>query len=205
MVCRSDIGELRQIVRIADIGRDICLSAFEALPRIRLAACTQQVTVFSSSSSKQTTRHTKYDSGRGLAKFVRQRRGKRNACCSRAGSLVGWVAVRERDRGTRSASGLNVSTTSAPVTEKNKRPVQSTNSPFGPKTREIESSKLQGSGDASRLAGWDWARPKLCSGPECNSSTRRRIDPAVLFRGGHCTPRPELVTSWRRDGAATRG
>src|SRR4051812_41906513 len=106
MVCRSDIGELRQILRIADIGRDICLSAFEALPRIRLAACTQQATVFSSSSSKQTTRHTKYAPRRCVAKSVRQSRRKRNACWSRAGSLVGGVAVRERDRETRSAGGL---------------------------------------------------------------------------------------------------
>lgn len=106
MVCRSDVGELRQILRIGDIGRDICLSAFEALPCIRLAARTQQATALSSSSSKQTTRHTKYAPRRGLAKFIRQRRRKRDACCSRAGSLVGGVAVRERDRETRSACGL---------------------------------------------------------------------------------------------------
>lgn len=146
MVCRGEIGELRQILWIRDIGRGIRLRAFEALARIRRLACTRHVTVSSTIPSKQMARHTKHAPGRGLAKLVRQRRGKRNACGSRAGSLVGQIAVCERDRGTRSARGLNVSTTSEPVTEKNRRPVQSTNSPFGPKTRAIESSKLQGSG-----------------------------------------------------------
>lgn len=95
MACRGNSSELRQILWIRDIGRGIRLSAFEALPRIRLVACTRHVAAASSSSSKQVTRHTKHAPGRRLAKFVRQRRGKRNACCSRAGSLVGGIAVRE--------------------------------------------------------------------------------------------------------------
>ena len=95
MASRGNISELRQILWIRDIGRGIRLSAFEALPRIQLGACTRHVAAASSSSSKQMPRHTKYAPRRGLAKFVRQRRRKRNACCSRAGSLVGGVAVRE--------------------------------------------------------------------------------------------------------------
>ena len=106
MACHGNSSELRQILWIRDVGRGIRLSAFEALARIRLAACTQQVTVFSCSSCKQMTRHTKYAPGRGLAKFVRQRRRKRNACCSRAGSLIGGIAVGERDGRTRYARGL---------------------------------------------------------------------------------------------------
>ena len=106
MVCRGEIGELYQILWIRDICRGIRLSAFEALPRIRLGARTCHVTAFSPTSSKQMIRHMKYAPGRGLAKFVRQRRGKQNACCSRAGSLVGGIAVRERDKRTRSARGL---------------------------------------------------------------------------------------------------
>lgn len=106
MVCRGEIGELRQILWIRDIGRGIRLRAFEALARIRRLACTRHVTVSSTIPSKQMARHTKHAPGRGLAKLVRQRRGKRNACGSRAGSLVGGIAVRERDRGSRSARGL---------------------------------------------------------------------------------------------------
>jgi hypothetical protein len=106
VVCRGEMGELRQILWIRDICRGIRLSAFEALPRIRLGAWTCHVTVCRPTSSKQMTRDTKYAPGRGLAKFVRQRRGKRNACCSRAGALVGGIAVRERDRRTRFARGL---------------------------------------------------------------------------------------------------
>jgi len=45
VVCRGEIGELRQMLWIRDIGRGICLSAFEALPRIRLGAWTCHVTV----------------------------------------------------------------------------------------------------------------------------------------------------------------
>ena len=106
MACRGQIGELRQILWIRDIGHGIRLSAFEALARIRLVACTRCATVSSASPSKQMTRHTKHAPGRGLAQFGRQRREKRNVCCSRAGSLVGGIAVRERDRETGSACGL---------------------------------------------------------------------------------------------------
>ena len=106
MACRGNIGELRQILWIRDVGRSIRLSTFEALPRIRLAACNRHVTVSSATPSKQMTRHAKWTAGRGLAKFVRKRRGKWNVCCSGAGPLVGGIAVRERDRGTRSARGL---------------------------------------------------------------------------------------------------
>src|SRR5690348_15509350 len=106
MVGWGEIGELRQILWIRDIGRDTRLSAFEALARIRLAACTRHTIVSSATPSKQMPRHTKRAPGRGLAKFVRQRRRKRNAGCSRAGSLVGGIAVRERDRRTRSARRL---------------------------------------------------------------------------------------------------
>ena len=58
MACRGNIGEVRQILRIGDIGRGICLSAFEALPRIRLAGCTRHVIAVRPASSKQMTRHT---------------------------------------------------------------------------------------------------------------------------------------------------
>ena len=51
MVCRGKIGELRQILWIRDIGRGIRLSAFEALPRIRLVACTRHVVVSQTSQS----------------------------------------------------------------------------------------------------------------------------------------------------------
>ena len=44
MACRGEIGELRQILWIGDIGRGIRLNAFEALARIRLVACTCHVT-----------------------------------------------------------------------------------------------------------------------------------------------------------------
>lgn len=57
MACRGNISELRQILWIRDIGRGIRLSAFEALPRIRLAGCTRHVISSGAGSSKQMTRH----------------------------------------------------------------------------------------------------------------------------------------------------
>ncbi len=55
MACRGNISELRQILWIRDIGRGIHLTAFEALPRIRLGASTCHVVGSSPTSSKQMT------------------------------------------------------------------------------------------------------------------------------------------------------
>ena len=76
MACRGQIGELRQILRIGDIGRGIRLSAFEALALIRLAACRAHATTSGATPSKQMTRHTKHAPWRGLAKFVRKKERK---------------------------------------------------------------------------------------------------------------------------------
>jgi hypothetical protein len=62
MVCRGDIGELRQILWIRDICRGIRLSAFEALPRIG-AECLLLALAFDCLRphfEQTNARHTKY-------------------------------------------------------------------------------------------------------------------------------------------------